>query len=71
MKQGKPLASSLCDGYTGTLINQHQNAKLIFGQNLQKWFKIEKVNINITFRTFRLVYSRVPNRREGELEDFI
>ena len=41
MKQGKPLASSLCDGYTGTLINQHQNAKLIFGQNLQKRFKIE------------------------------
>ena len=68
MKQGEPLASSLCDGYTGTLINQLQNAKLIFGQNLQKSFKIEKVNINIKFCTFRLVYSRVPNRREGELE---
>ena len=68
MKQGEPLASSLCDGYTGTLINQLQNAKLIFGQNLQKSFKIEKVNINIKFCTFRLVYSRVPNRRAGELE---
>ena len=68
MKQGQPLASSLCDGYTGTSFNQHQNAKLIFGQNLQKSFKIEKVNINIKFCTFRLVYSRVPNRREGELE---
>ena len=27
------------------LIRQHQNAKLIFGKNLQKRSKIEKVNI--------------------------
>ena len=42
---------------------QHQNAKLIFGQNLQKRSKIEKVNINIKFYIFKLVYSWVLNRR--------
>ena len=36
---------------------QHQNAKLIFGQNLQKRSKIEKVNINIKFYLLKLVYS--------------
>ena len=33
------------------------NTKLIFGQNLQKRSKIEKVNINIKFYIFKLVYS--------------
>ena len=41
------MASSLCDYNTGRLIRQHQNAKLIFGQNLQKRSKIEKVNITL------------------------
>ena len=38
-KQGKPLASSLCDKTTGRLIRQHQNVKLSFGQNFQKGLK--------------------------------
>ena len=60
-KQGKPLATSLLDENTGRLIRQHPNAKLITGQNLQKRSKIEKVNINIKFCIFKLVYSWVPN----------
>ena len=60
-KQGKSLASSLCNQNTGRLIRQNQNAKLVFGENLLKRFKIEKVNIDIKF--FILVYSWVPNRR--------
>ena len=54
-KQGKPLLTSLCDKNTGRLIRQHQNAKLIFGQNLQKRSKIEKVNISIKLCIFKLV----------------
>ena len=62
-EQGKPLASSVCDQNTGRLIRQHQNAKFIFGQNLQKRSNIEKVNINIKFCISKLVYSWVSNRR--------
>ena len=36
-------------------IRQHQNAKLIFGQNLQKRSELEKKNITIKFCIFKLV----------------
>ena len=62
-EKGKPLDSSLCDQTTGRLIRQHQNAKLIFGKNLQKNSKIEKRNTNRKFCIFELVYSTVPNMR--------
>ena len=48
------------------MINQATTkCKLNFGQNLQKMSKIEKVNTNIKFCIFKLVYSRVPNRKGG------
>ena len=44
-------------------IRQHQNAKLIFWQNLQKRSKIKKVSINLKYWTFKLVYPGAPDRR--------
>ena len=54
-KQGKPLASGLCNSATGRLIRQHQNAKMIFGQNLPERSKIDKVNITMKFCMFKLI----------------
>ena len=38
-------------------------SQIDFWTRLDFWSKIEKVNINVKFCIFKLVYSRVPNRR--------
>ena len=43
---------------------------MIFGQNLQKKSKIEKLNITLKFCIFKLAYSWVTNRMIGEGEGF-